>query len=182
MTESESFFEVSEIIRTHVAENAIAYGVAAVFFVIFVFFTRRYTLPVILYAIETLIYLVIMHIVVAGLTSFFAWLHNSTSMQAVRTKSPDVDWDIPLIRFWYTEEYDPNWIYKMEIVFAVLILALVIRYRPMKIQRVRQQTEAAKKGEFKPDEHSTRNRAQELGRKYANPANIGQSGKGKRRF
>ena len=41
------------------------------------------------------------------------------------------------IEFWNRDLYDPNWIFYMEIVFFVLVLLAVLRYRPMKVQRKR---------------------------------------------
>lgn len=181
MSEFDNLFEVIGNIQDHIVENAMYYGGGAVFVFPIIFFTRKYSVPMIQYVLETAIYLVIMHTLVSMLTNFFAWLHNETSMEAVRSRRAGVFWDTPWVYFWDTEAYNPGWIVYMECAFAVIIILLVIRYRPMKIQKARKPTEAAKKGEFNPDQFSSRGRAHQLGQKYSDPKNIGKSGKGRRK-
>ena len=40
-----------------------------------------------------------------------------------------------MVRFWDKELYDPQWIVYMECVFMVVIVALVLKYRPMHTQK-----------------------------------------------
>ncbi len=102
--------------------------------------TRRYSVPLLLYAIEFSIYAFIMHIVVHVLVRLTAWFRNNSSMAVLREDGLPADavfWTTPWLNFWERATYDPGWIIFVELVFLVVILGFMYRYRPMKIQQKR---------------------------------------------
>jgi len=122
----------------HLQDNAIIYGVGAVFALPLIYLTRKYSVPAVLYALEFAIYAVAIHIATHLLVRVTRWFKESSSMQALREDGKPMDtpeWGTPLMEFWLTEEYDPNWLWKVEVVFLVIALILMWRYRPMKVQR-----------------------------------------------
>lgn len=101
------------------------------------YFTRKYTIPLILYLLEISIYLSVMHGLVHLFVRVTAWFKVTSSMKALRpdgTPSEQVDWETPLFQFWDRDLYIPNWIFYVEVCFAVIVLVLVMRYRPMSTQ------------------------------------------------
>lgn len=148
----------------HVKENAIAYGIGAVVVLIVIYFTRPYSTAIIFYALEISTYLLIMHAVVHVIVYLLAAFSNATTMRNVFDGEArgEAVWTTPW-RFWEREVYDPQWIMWAELVVAILIVAIVWYYRPMKVQTNRQghmTPEAAKpkpktkskKGEYDDDD------------------------------
>jgi hypothetical protein len=113
-----------------------AYIVGGILLLPVIFFTRHYSLPAILFAIEMVIYMFIAHVVIWCIVNVATWFKNNSSMKALDKEGvPEgaVDWTTPLLEFWKIEEYNPGWIVYMEGVFAVLIVIAVLRYRPLKV-------------------------------------------------
>ncbi|MCF6286596.1 MAG: hypothetical protein L3K26_15580 [Candidatus Hydrogenedentes bacterium] len=135
----------------HVQENAVLYGVGAAFTLPLIYVTRKYSVPAILYTVEYTIYACIMHLVVWIIVGATRWFKESSSMKALREDGKPIDtpeWGTPLINFWDTDAYDPEVIWKVEVGFLVVVMLLMWRYRPMKIQRraKRQMQEYASSG------------------------------------
>lgn len=127
-----------EAVLTHLQDNALVYSVATVILAPIIFFTRKYSVPAILYCVEFLIYAGIVHVVVYVLVRVTRWFKESSSMRALDSQGRPEDapeWGTPLLNFWETAEYDPNWVWKAEVVSLIIVLILMWRYRPMKIQR-----------------------------------------------
>ena len=124
----------------HLQSNAAYYGGGAVVLAPIIYFTRRYSLPVILYVLEISIYLGILHLVMHYLVILTKWFKEQSSMEA---RSADgspavtVEWSTPLTQFWDRALYEPQWVFYFECVAVLLIVGVVFRYRPMQIQRVR---------------------------------------------
>ena len=119
-------------------ENAMLYGAIAVCLAPIIYVTRKYSVPVILYCVEFAIYALIMHVVVWVIVAVTRWFKESSSMRALDKDGIPEDapeWGTPLVEFWDTEAYDPNWVWKAELVCLVLVLIVMWRYRPMKVQR-----------------------------------------------
>ncbi|HOV34164.1 MAG TPA: hypothetical protein PLX23_12465 [Candidatus Hydrogenedens sp.] len=72
------------------------------------------------------------------------------------------DWKTPLYDFWNYTAYSPNWIFYVEIVFAVIIILLVLRFRPPKLGPVR--SKRAKKRMKEPS--TTRKEMEQKKAKY----------------
>ncbi len=105
------------------------------------FFTRRYSVPLILYAVEIGIYFVMLHLVWHWLVGLVRWFAEESSMEALGPDGRPVDspeWTTPLLQFWDKAAYDPQWIIYAEGVMALIIVYLVWRYRPLKVQKKRE--------------------------------------------
>jgi hypothetical protein len=140
-----------EILMANLQENAVLYGAIAVCAAPLIFLTRKYSVPAILYLVEFVIYACAMHVIMWVLVKVTRWFKEQSSMKALNEDGIPEDapeWGTPLLEFWDTAAYDPNVIWKIEIGCLVLVLILMWRYRPMKIQRKsgRQTQEYAKGG------------------------------------
>lgn len=142
-----TFGELFEIIREHVEANLSIYIVLCVILVPFLYATRRWSFPLIFYTVETCIYLGIMHTIIHGIVKVALWFYINTRMKALSddTTPPGApDWGTPWVDFWNYEAYSPTWVAYMELVFALIIIFLVWRYRPprfkIKPARVKQQS------------------------------------------
>ncbi len=128
-----TFTEFYNLIYGHFEDNWKYYALALVFLIPIIIVTRKRSLPVIFYTIETAIYLVFMHIIVHMFVILVVWFKVNTSMRALRedgTPAEVPDWATPLYDFWNMQAYTPNWIAYVEITFAVIIILLVIWFRP----------------------------------------------------
>lgn len=96
--------------------------------------TRRYSVPLIVFLIEFVVYSTVMHAVVHVGVRIFSWFKNTSSMKMVRDPDDYVDWQTPLLRFWDMDVYNPGWIIGLEAVFIIIILALMYRFQPLKPQ------------------------------------------------
>lgn len=139
-----------DLIITHFRENAQAYIVLTICILPLIFVTRKYSLPFILYVIEYSLYLLIMHTILYAVLNVARWFKENSSMKALRpdgTPADAPDWTMPYFQFWDTAAYKPAWVWKLEIVVALLILVGMWRYRPMKIQskRMRRYEDSGKK-------------------------------------
>lgn len=124
----------------HILENQLLYGIAGGIALVLIILLRKWSVPLILYAMEYSIYLLIMHTVVHAITRLTAWFRNSSSMKALRPDGLPVDaveWTTPYFVPWKLDRYDPEWIVYIELAFAVVILGLMIWFRPMKTQKVK---------------------------------------------
>jgi hypothetical protein len=121
----------------HLQEHAVLYIVLLVFVVPLLYFTRKYSLPIIFYTLETVIYLCSMHIATWLLVSLVRWFAENSSMKALREDGKPVDaptWGTPFLNFWDRAAYDPKWLIYLEIALALIIMFLVWRYRPLRIK------------------------------------------------
>lgn len=144
-----------EALIAHLQENAVLYAAGGICLLPVIYLTRKFSVPAILYLVEFSIYSGLLHVATNVLVRVTRWFKESSSMRALREDGKPIDtpeWSTPLIEFWKTEEYDPNWVWKMEVAFLVVILIIMWRYRPMKIQRKggRKTQEYASGGKGKP--------------------------------
>lgn len=140
---------VEEII-THLRENAQAYIVLTVCILPLIFVTRKYSVPLILYVVEYCLYLLVVHTIIFVILTAARWFKENSSMKALRADGVPADaptWKMPYFDFWNTAVYDPQWIWKAEIVVAIIVLIAMWRLRPMKVQskRVRRFQDSGKK-------------------------------------
>lgn len=122
----------------HLKEQYIIYLVGLACAVPVVFFTRKRSVPILLYALECTIYSAIMHILFFVLVKVTRWFKENSSMKALQEDGRPIDaptWGTPLTDFWKRDLYDPTWVFYAEIVAVVIIIILVIRFRPMKVHR-----------------------------------------------
>ena len=62
------------------------------------------------------------------------------------TEKARPDWDMPVFELWKRAEYSPQWIFYLELLAFVAIIVFMIRYRPMKTQKVGPKREHVSKG------------------------------------
>jgi len=128
-----TFTEFYNLIYGHFEDNWKIYAIVLAFMIPIIIVTRKWSLPVIFYTIETTIYLVLMHIIVHVFVIVVVWFKVNTSMRALRedgTPAEVPDWATPLYDFWNLEAYIPKWIAYVEIAFVIAIILLVIWFRP----------------------------------------------------
>lgn len=130
-------FSIFQPLLDHVEAHAVYYIVGAVVLLPLLYFTKRYSIPLILYAVEISIYLTVIHVVVHYIVAFLRWFKEQSEADPIKAGLVTYDWGTPMSKFWVREEYHPEFLFYMEVVFAVLILAAVLRFRPMKVQNVR---------------------------------------------
>ena len=135
----EVYSEAWAAVVEHVQAHQSIYVVAGVLFVALLpllYLTRRWTGPVILYTVETIAYLYGMHLAVGVVTRVAAWFKDSSAMdRAFSRQHEKIEWVTPWLRFWEKEVYYPQGIFWTEVVFAVLIIFAVWRYRPLRVRR-----------------------------------------------
>ncbi len=139
-----------EPIIAHFQANQSTYIILGVCSLPLIFFTRKYSVPVILYLVEYAIYLFCAHSIFYAVLNLAKWFKTNSSMKALRKDGTPIDapeWTMPYFEFWKRELYNPNWIWMTEAVLAVLILGAMWRYRPMKVQakRIRRFSDSGKK-------------------------------------
>ena len=125
-----------DAIVAHFQEWIAAYAIGAVLLLPVLYFTRSYSVPAILFSIETVIYCFLMHTAMWCIVGLATWFKNNSSMKALDAEGKVVevaDWSIPYVEFWDRAQYNPEWVIYIEIVFAIVIFGMVIRYRPLKV-------------------------------------------------
>ena len=151
----EFYAELFEPILPHLKEHLFLYLVGIPVLMGGVVATHRYSVPIIVFLTQFIVYSVIMHAAVHLCVRIFAWFKNTSSMQMVRDPEGHVEWTTPLLRFWLTESYDPPWVVWIEVLFMGLILYLVHRLQPLKPQykhRSRYQKTPAEQSVLKKDD------------------------------
>jgi len=128
----------SQAILEHVQANIIAYVVILLCALPALYLGRKYVVPFILYTIEIIIYIGLVHVAVHLITRVAAWFRDSSSFdRAFGHQSEPTNWTTPLLEPWDRAAYDPEWIFWFQVVTAVLIVIAVFRYRPMKVHKGR---------------------------------------------
>jgi hypothetical protein len=130
----------------HVSENWVAYAVILACGMPVILIFRKYTIPVIFWTFEWIIYCGLFHVVVNVLVRIIRWFQYNTQMEMREEERVYKDWATPLIEFWDRKAYSPEWIFWVELVFVVVLLVAMIRYRPMTTQKVKPRKTALTKG------------------------------------
>ena len=114
------------------------YGAAAIILGPAIFFTRQYSVPVILWIFEICVYSLMMHVVIHYFVKITVWFQSSTQMERALDRDKVVEtWGTPLVEFWDRSLYDPSWIFYVECVFVIGFTVLVFKMRPFKTQKVK---------------------------------------------
>lgn len=119
---------------------------AAVLVLVALYWCRRYTIPALLLAVEFAVYCAVIHVVLHGVVRVAAWFKYESQMKFLVEEKEQVPWQTPLTRFWDTKGYDPAWMFYIELALLVGVIILMLRYRPMRIQKVRPRSTPATKG------------------------------------
>ncbi|NIA13793.1 MAG: hypothetical protein GWP08_06895 [Nitrospiraceae bacterium] len=99
---------------------------------------RRYTFPAIQYTVEFVIYVGLMHVGVGTIVRVAGWFKDQSTMKRARglaNASYDPGWTTPYLEFWRRELYTPQGLIYLEIVLAIIILALMVRIRGIGAQK-----------------------------------------------
>ncbi len=123
-----------EPVFNHIGEHLVFYVIGAIVAAVVIYFTRPYSISYILYGVEGIIYFGLMHAAVHVCVRFAAWFHYETTFRAL-SDPVAVHWETPLIRFWEWDLYNPQWLRWVELAFVLIIIGLMRRYRPMRVQR-----------------------------------------------
>ncbi|HEX72429.1 MAG TPA: hypothetical protein ENN65_03840 [Candidatus Hydrogenedentes bacterium] len=135
-----------DAVTAHLSEHYLYYIIGAAALLPVLYLTKRWSAPLVFYTLEIAVYLGLMHLVMWGLVGLTRWFAENSSMKALREDGKPIDapdWGTPLLEFWQQEAYQPGWVYYVEIVAALLIIVLVWRYRPMRVQRRKDRRRAA---------------------------------------
>lgn len=124
-------------LMAHFEENWTIYaGVLAVLSPV-LYFGRKWTVPVLLWTFESIVYAVLFHIFMHYLVAIVNWFKFESQMKMLVDDKVDAGWQTPLVEFWRPELYNPGWIIYLEGVAALLMVALVLKMRPMKTQKIK---------------------------------------------
>ncbi|MCC6796951.1 MAG: hypothetical protein IT366_17665 [Candidatus Hydrogenedentes bacterium] len=135
-----------ELALAHIQEHAAQYGVVAAIVVPLLYLTRRWTWGPIQWALELVIYFGIFHIVLHYVVALTDWFQFESQMKMLVDEKVRLGYETPLNTPWVQEMYNPGWLFYFEIVAVVLIIAAMLRYRPMKTQKPLPKREALRKG------------------------------------
>jgi len=126
-----------DAVIAHIQLNWKTYGIVLVCVLPFVIIFRKWAVPLILYVFEYCIYLGIMHTLMHGIVGLATWFRQETQFRALSAGGRVFGWHTPWVHFWRKELYNPQWLVYLEIGFAVVVLALMIKFRPMQRQKVK---------------------------------------------
>jgi len=142
-------------ITAHFQEYAAYYGIGALVLLPIIFFTRRFSVPAILWSVEIAIYFIIFHVFLHGLVLTVRWFNKESQMKFLVEEKTDPGWTTPLLEFWDRSQYNPEWIIYLEGAFLLGIILLVIRMRPMKVQKVKPKPPPRKPGQsgYRPGQY-----------------------------
>lgn len=158
----EFYAELFKPIMPHLNEHLEYYLCGIPILLVFLYFTRRYSIPLILYTVEFCIYSFAVHTFIHVVVSLFSWFKNSSSMKALQADGMPLDavyWTTPWTHFWLLESYNPRWIVWLECTFLVVIVALMYRFRPFSPQYKRKKKNVPppppKRGKGREDDWGT---------------------------
>lgn len=117
----------------HVQGHWQGYAAIAVLLLPVVYFTRRYSVPVILWFVEIAIYITALHLFIYGLLRLAAWFKYESAMELPQDKVRE-NWSVPIYEFWRQDLYNPSWVFGLELFALAVIAFFVFRYRPLRVQ------------------------------------------------
>ena len=131
----------------HMQQNWLGYVILLALLLPFIYVFRRVALPAIQWALELCVYASAFHIVMHFLLRVIRWFRTESQMKMLADERVDPGWQTPLTQFWDKSLYKPEWVLYFEIGMVVLFVLLMIRYRPMKTQRLGPKRESVRKGQ-----------------------------------
>ena len=142
-----------EAVIAHLQARWTAYLVVFIILLPALYVGRKQLGPAILWAIESVIYMVCLHAVIHYLVAILRWFKGEATFRAIQEEKLDTGWNTPLLEFWKTDQYFPQWIAYVEIVFFLVIVVLVVRNRPHRfgsLQERMKETDAKKRNYTPP--------------------------------
>lgn len=100
---------------------------------------RRYTIPAILYTVEFVVYACLMHALLGGVIRLASWFKAESAMKRAFETAASVNpnWKTPFKEFYDRSQYNPQWLFYVEIAALAAILVLMWKYRPLRVQKKR---------------------------------------------
>ncbi|GMW01952.1 MAG: hypothetical protein AMXMBFR84_30880 [Candidatus Hydrogenedentota bacterium] len=135
-----------ESILAHLQSNAVFYIIGAVVAIPIIYFTRPYSISVIQWVVELAIYGTGLHLFVAGLVRVINGFQYETQMKMLADERVNQGWTTPIYQFWNLEAYNPQWVAYLEAGMLFAIFLLMLRFRPMKVQKRFSSKEVGRKG------------------------------------
>ena len=134
----------------HVEQNLAFYLLAVAFSAPLLYVFRKQAVPVIYHSIEYAIYCGVFHFFLGGLLRVGSWYRSETSFKNADGSFAKefTPFTTPLnLHFWEKELYQPQAVFYVEVVAAILILYVVIFIRPTRFKRnvYKPRTETPKK-------------------------------------
>lgn len=139
-----------DTIIQHIEQNLAIYVLATAFGAPILYLFRKQTVPVIYHSIEFAIYCGVFHYLFGGLLRVGSWFRSETSFKNMdgslakefKPFTTPLNW-----HFWEKELYQPQAVFYVEAVVALLILYVVVVIRPTRYKRniYRGRVEAPKK-------------------------------------
>ena len=127
-----------EILTEHFQSYWMYYAIGVAVLLPPLIYFRRWSLPLIQYAVEYVIYLGLIHVGLATVVRVAGWFIDQSTMKRARGlvgEDYHPGWKIPLREFWNRELYNPVWLFYAEIVVAALLFVLMVRIRGIGAQR-----------------------------------------------
>jgi len=127
-----------EILTEHFQSYWMYYAIGAACLLPPIIYFRRWSLPLIQYAVEYVIYLGLFHVGLAVIVLVAGWFKDQSTMKRARGlvgANYNPGWETPWLEFWNRELYNPMWLFYFEIVVAVVVLVLMVRIRGIGVQR-----------------------------------------------
>jgi hypothetical protein len=112
----------------------------------FVFLTRKFTVPLLQWLVELLIYFGIFHTIVHYVVIVAVWFNFNSQMKMLEKEKVRLEWTTPLFVPWRYELYNPQWLLYLEVAMFVVLIGAMLRYRPMKTQKLLPKRETLRKG------------------------------------
>ena len=122
----------------HVEQNLTIYVIAVALGAPLLYLFRKQTVPVIYHSMEYAIYCGVFHFILGGLLRVSSWFRSETSFRNTdgSLAKEFVPFTTPLNwHFWEKELYQPQAVFYVEAVAALLILYVVIFIRPTRYKR-----------------------------------------------
>lgn len=136
---------MTEVIA-HIQANAKWYITGVAVAIPLVIITRKHSLRIIQYLLETIIYLSLIHLSFHFIVAMGKWFKEQSSFdRAFGRNSGAIDWQTPLTDFWKKELYSPTALFYIEMGIAILVIILVLRYRPLRFKKPKSKKQPPKK-------------------------------------
>jgi hypothetical protein len=130
----------------YVQERWMGFAAGLICLGVVLYLTRRHSFPLMMWCAELLMYTFIMHTVVCGLVAVTAWFKFESQMKMLVSEKERVPWNVPFKAFWDRSLYNPSWLFYLEIALVIVMIAGMIYYKPMVVQKLGPKRERLVKG------------------------------------
>jgi len=134
-----------DAVIAHVSAHWIPYVVALVVLAPVLFVTRRWSVSIIQWTVELIIYFVVFHAAVHYVVAMLSWLKSEMGMDEAERVDPG--WTTPLIEAWDRAQYHPVGVFYFECTMLVVFALLMARVRRFKVQKPKPRVEPTRRGE-----------------------------------